>query len=97
MIHHITVYALVALVAALNFPLGYFRYGQDRRTFGWYFYLCLSTPLCVYLKVKVGMDWNNLMLLLSGLVLGQLLGVHAAHRQARGGGGCAASGWKFCL
>lgn len=45
MIRHITVYPLVALVAAFNFPLGYFRYGQDRHSFGRYFYLFLSLPL----------------------------------------------------
>lgn len=86
MIHHITVYPLVALVAALNFPLGYFRYAQDRHSFGWYFYLCLSSPICVYLKIKAGMDWNHSMAMLCGLFLGQLLGVLAGHRHARGQG-----------
>ena len=95
MIHHITVYPLVALMVALNFPLGYFRYSQDRHTFGWYFYLCLSSPLCVYLKIKAGMDWNHSMVLLCGLILGQLIGVYAANRQARGRG-CCASDWSCC-
>lgn len=95
MIHIAAVYPLMALLIAINLPLGYFRYSQPRHSFGWYFYLYLAAPSLVYFKIRSGLSWHHSLVLLGGLFVGQLLGSVTAHRQGREQD-CDGSEWKWC-
>lgn len=66
--------ALLAFLMAVNLPLGYLRRGYERFAYGWFFYLHLSLPAVVYLRIKTGYDWKFVPLLLAGAVAGQYLG-----------------------
>ncbi|RNC72781.1 MAG: hypothetical protein ED859_02140 [Desulfuromonadales bacterium] len=65
---------LVALAILINLPLGYLRQGYEKFTFGWYFYIHISIPFLIYLRVKAGYSWKLIPLTLGGAVVGQLLG-----------------------
>lgn len=66
--------ALTALLLAANLPLGALRHGYERYTYGWYFYLLLSLPVVIYLRVKTGYEWRYVPLLVAGVAAGQFLG-----------------------
>lgn len=73
---------IVIVVACLvNVPLGYLREGTPRFSFAWYFYIHVSIPLLIYLRIKLGFSWNVVPLTIAGAVAGQLLG----GRMRRGG------------
>jgi hypothetical protein len=67
----------MALLAVLNLPLGYLRKEHDSFTFGWYFYVSISLPVVVYLRVKTGYQWGMVPLLVGGAMVGQILGGRA--------------------
>lgn len=72
--------ALTTLMVGINLPLGYLRNEHERFAYGWYFYLHLSLPVVVYLRVKTGYEWKFIPVLLCGAVLGQILGGLLAQR-----------------
>jgi len=74
--------ALTTLLVVINLPLGHLRNGHERFAYGWHFYLYLSLPVVVYLRVKTGYEWKFLPVLMCGAVLGQILGgLLAQHRR----------------
>lgn len=73
--------ALTTLLVVVNVPLGYLRNGYERFAYGWYFYLHLSLPVAVYLRVKTGYEWKFIPVLLCGAVLGQIGGGLLAQRR----------------
>src|SRR4051794_11059675 len=75
--------ALTTLLVTINLPLGYLRHEHERYAYGWYFYLHLSLPVVVYLRVKTGYDWKFIPVLLSGAVVGQILGGLLAQRHQK--------------
>ena len=77
----------MATLAILNLPLGYFRSEHIRFTYGWYFYLSLSLPVIVYMRVKTGYDWRLVSLPLSGAMAGQILGGLSQHLRRGSGRG----------
>jgi hypothetical protein len=68
----------MATLAVLNLPLGYLRKEHDPFTFGWCFYVSISLPVVVYLRVKTGYQWGMVPLLVGGAMVGQMLGGHAS-------------------
>ncbi|HEY6837884.1 MAG TPA: hypothetical protein VI389_03995 [Geobacteraceae bacterium] len=65
---------LVLFAAAINLPLGYLRQNYEKFTFGWYFYVHISIPIIIYLRVKFGFSWKYIPLTLGAAIAGQLLG-----------------------
>ena len=66
--------ALIIFALLINIPLGYLRRNYEKFTFGWYFYLHISIPAIIYIRVKSGLSWEFIPLTLVGAVVGQLLG-----------------------
>jgi hypothetical protein len=74
---------LIAL--SVNIPLGYLRQGTEKFTFAWYFYIHISIPLIIYLRIKAGFSWHFIPLTLASAALGQVLGGRLRRRrEARG-------------
>lgn len=65
---------LIVLAFAINLPLGYMRQNYEKFTFGWYFYVHISIPIIIYLRIKSGYSWKFIPLTLGGAVVGQLVG-----------------------
>jgi len=65
---------LVLVAAIINVPLGYLRQGVEKFTFAWYFYIHISIPLIIYLRIKSGYSWKLIPLTVGGAVLGQVIG-----------------------
>jgi hypothetical protein len=77
---------LILFAAAINVPLGYLRQNYEKFTFGWYFYIHISIPLIIYLRVKAGYSWKFIPLTLGGAVVGQILGGVIQRRRRENGG-----------
>lgn len=65
---------LVLLAAAVNIPLGYQRGAYEKFSFGWYFYVHISIPLIIYLRIKAGLGWQVIPFTLGGAIFGQIVG-----------------------
>lgn len=65
---------LILIAIIINLPLGYLRQNYEKFSFGWYFYVHISIPIIIYLRVKSGYSWKFIPLTLGGAVLGQMLG-----------------------
>jgi hypothetical protein len=77
-------FPLIGLVVAafvVNLPLGYIRQGVEKFTFAWYFYIHISIPFIIYLRIKSGYSWKIIPLTIAGAVVGQLLGGRARRRR----------------
>src|SRR6266568_3147981 len=65
---------LILIAVIVNIPLGYLRQGYEKFTFGWYFYVHISIPLIIYLRIKSGYSWKFIPLTLGGAIIGQVVG-----------------------
>jgi hypothetical protein len=65
---------LITFAILINIPLGYLRRNYEKFTFGWYFYVHMSIPAIIYIRVKTGLSWKFIPLTLAGAIVGQLLG-----------------------
>jgi hypothetical protein len=65
---------LILIAFAINMPLGYLRQNYRKFSFGWYFYVHISIPLIIYLRIKAGFSWMFIPLTLGAAVAGQLVG-----------------------
>lgn len=72
---------LIAVAFALNIPLGYFRQAVEKFSFAWYFYVHISIPLIIYLRIKSGYSWKFIPLTLLGTVVGQIIGGRIRRRR----------------
>ncbi len=73
--HILLLLGLIILFAfAINVPLGYLRQNYPKFTFGWYFYIHISIPLIIYLRIKAGFSWKFIPITLGAAVAGQMLG-----------------------
>ena len=74
------------ILAALfsNIPLGYLRQGTEKFSFGWYFYVHISIPLIIILRVKAGFSWKVIPLTLASAILGQVIGGRIRRRREAG-------------
>jgi len=80
-----TLPGLILFAVIINLPLGYLRQNYERFSFGWYFYVHISIPIIIYLRVKSGYSWKFIRLTLGGAVLGQMLGGMINKRTKRNG------------
>ena len=71
---YLLIFALIALAIGVNIPLGYLRQAVEKFSFAWYFYIHISIPLIIYLRVKSGYSWKFIPLTLGGAFLGQIIG-----------------------
>jgi hypothetical protein len=76
---------LILFAFAINVPLGYLRQNYQKFTFGWYFYIHISIPLIIYLRIKSGFSWMFIPLTLGGAVAGQLVGGRLQKRRQLNG------------
>ena len=65
---------LILGATAMNVPLGYLRNAYERFTFGWFFYVHISIPVIIFLRIKAGFSWQIVPFTIGGAVVGQLLG-----------------------
>ncbi len=70
----ITVACLVLVVFTLNLPMGYLRQNHRKFSFGWFFYVHITIPFIIYLRIKLGVSWHMIPLTLAGAVAGQVVG-----------------------
>lgn len=71
---YLLLFGLIALTIVINIPLGYLRQAVEKFSFAWYFYIHISIPLIIYLRVKSGYSWKLIPLTLGGALLGQIVG-----------------------
>jgi hypothetical protein len=84
--HNIFVLLGLALFAIIiNLPLGYLRQNYDKFSFGWYFYVHISIPLIIFMRIKSGFSWRFIPLTLVGAMAGQVLGGMIHKRRSRHG------------
>jgi hypothetical protein len=76
---------LILFAVIINLPLGYLRQNYEKFSFGWYFYIHISIPVIIFLRVKFGFSWKFIPLTLGGAVAGQLLG-GIIHKQRKRNG-----------
>ena len=76
---------LILVVVFINLPLGYLRQNYEKFSFGWYFYVHISIPFIIYLRIKSGFSWKFIPLTLGGAVIGQILGGRINKRRKRNG------------
>jgi hypothetical protein len=74
---------LILFAVAINLPLGYMRQNYEKFSFGWYFYIHISIPVIIFLRIKFGFSWKFIPLTLGGAVAGQLLGGFIHKRRNR--------------
>ncbi len=76
---------LILIAFAINMPLGYLRQNYRKFTFGWYFYVHISIPLIIYLRIKAGFSWMFIPLTLGAAFAGQLIGGRLNKKGREGG------------
>ena len=74
MYHSLILIGLMLFAILVNVPLGYLRQNYEKFSFAWYFYIHISIPLIIYLRVKSGYSWKFIPLTLGGAVAGQIVG-----------------------
>ncbi|MBT0666314.1 hypothetical protein KI809_18540 [Geobacter pelophilus] len=67
-------FGVTLLALLINLPLGYLRQNCEKFTFGWYFYVHISIPVIIFLRVKAGFSWHFIPVTLGAAVAGQLIG-----------------------
>ena len=78
---HLILIGLILTAVAVNIPLGYVRQGVEKFSFAWYFYIHISIPLIIYLRVKSGYSWEIIPFTIAGAVIGQIIGGRARKRR----------------
>ncbi|HBA89866.1 MAG TPA: hypothetical protein DCZ75_18300 [Geobacter sp.] len=67
--------AILMLVAlAFNIPMGYLRETCRKFSPGWWFYVHISIPIIIYLRIKVGLGVQFIPFTLASAVCGQVIG-----------------------
>ena len=72
---------LILTATAINIPLGFVRQGVEKFSFAWYFYVHISIPLIIYLRIKSGYSWKFIPLTIAGAVIGQIIGGRARKKR----------------
>jgi hypothetical protein len=65
---------LILAAVALNVPLGYLRQNCRKFSLAWYFYVHISIPVIIYLRIKGDFSWRFIPLTLLGAFAGQYIG-----------------------
>jgi len=66
--------ALMLLAVAFNVPMGYQRETCRKFSPGWWFYVHISIPIIIYLRIKTGLGVQFIPFTLASAVAGQLIG-----------------------
>jgi len=82
---YLLLFGLIALTIIINIPLGYLRQAVEKFSFAWYFYIHISIPLIIYLRVKSGYSWKFIPLTLGGAFLGQIVGGRIRRKRENSG------------
>ncbi len=82
--HYVSLMLVIMFAVIVNTPLGYLRRNYEKFTFGWYFYVHISIPVIIYVRIKAGFSWKFIPLTLAGAVAGQLLGGRLYDRVNKG-------------
>jgi len=82
---YLLLFGLIALTIIINIPLGYLRQAVEKFSFAWYFYIHISIPLIIYLRVKSGYSWKLIPLTLGGALLGQIVGGRIRRKRENSG------------
>ena len=78
---YLLLFGLIALTIIVNIPLGFLRQAVEKFSFAWYFYIHISIPLIIYLRIKSGYSWKLIPLTLGGAILGQIIGGRLRRRR----------------
>jgi hypothetical protein len=62
------------LALSINIPFGYLRQNCEKFTFAWYFYVHISIPVIIFLRIKAGFSWHFIPITLGAAVAGQIIG-----------------------
>lgn len=65
---------LILAAIAINVPLGYLRQNCRKFSLAWYFYVHISIPVIIYLRIAGGFSWRFIPLTLLGAFAGQYVG-----------------------
>jgi len=65
---------LMGAACALNIPLGYLRQSCRKFSLGWFFYVHISIPIIIVLRIKTGLSWHVIPLTLASTIGGQIVG-----------------------
>lgn len=71
---YLLILGVILLAVIVNLPLGYYRQACDKFTFAWYFYVHISIPLIIFIRVKCGFGWQVIPFTIGGAVIGQIIG-----------------------
>jgi len=82
---YLLLFGLIALTIIVNIPLGFLRQAVEKFSFAWYFYIHISIPLIIYLRVKSGYSWKFIPLTLAGALIGQIVGGRMRRRRDANG------------
>jgi hypothetical protein len=77
----LSVIGLILLAIFINLPLGYLRQNCRKFSFAWYFYVHISIPVIIYLRIKGGYSWRFIPLTLMGAFAGQFIGGYLNKRR----------------
>jgi len=72
---------LILAALVINIPLGFVRQGVEKFSFAWYFYIHISIPFIIYLRIKSGYSWKIIPLTIAGAILGQIIGGRVRRRR----------------
>jgi uncharacterized membrane protein len=82
---YLMLFGLIVLALIVNIPLGYLRQAVEKFSFAWYFYVHISIPLIIYLRIKSGYSWKFIPLTLAGTLIGQIIGGRIRRRRDANG------------
>lgn len=71
---YLLILGVILLALIVNLPLGYYRQACEKFTFAWYFYVHISIPLIIFVRVKCGFGWQVIPFTIGGAVIGQIIG-----------------------
>ncbi len=74
---------LILLAIVINVPLGYLRQNCRKFSLAWYFYVHISIPVIIYLRLKGGFSWRFIPLTLMGAFAGQVIGGYINKRRKK--------------
>jgi hypothetical protein len=78
---YLLLFGLIALAIIMNIPLGFLRQAVQKFSFAWYFYIHISIPLIIYLRIKSGYSWKFIPLTIGGAVIGQIVGARLRRKR----------------
>ena len=81
----LSVIGLILLAIAINVPLGYLRQNCRKFSLAWYFYVHISIPVIIFLRIMGGYSWRFIPLTLLGAFAGQYFGGRLRKRGQAGG------------